>query len=346
MTGPVTAAGAAARSTWAERLLWGLIVCGLCAVLATRVIPAMPDDINYLTYFRGVTLARGSNWWAAFLNEPLWLLYTRYMGEAFGAELAFRITLFLSPLVLLASSRRLLGVVAWLFFVYFLIGASIAGGLYATVIRQGFATSVFMGLAMVGLNPILAALIAAGFHSSFLAVVVTIGLVEMFANPRYRTLSLILAALFAIGLLLGVSQIHIALDDPNLQGRRGQTYRGARGLNLLGHLGILLHYGIALGLACPPLKSLLHERYRLYLYAVALSVMTYIAMLVNAGFTRFFLTVKIVVTLALLLRIRSRRGQLALAFWFLGTVVLTINESLTDSPYAWWALWLGILGGR
>jgi hypothetical protein len=153
--------------------LWGIGVAFviISLVLGLRSLYIAPDDESYLAYFEGIKFPTiFDNLWLFLIEEPLWTLYTSWLGSVIGSENSIRFTIIISSLTFLISSTKLTRG-AWLFILLiFILDSHLATEMYYNQIRQGIALSVFLFLIVYKIDIRLAAGLAATLHSSFLIV--------------------------------------------------------------------------------------------------------------------------------------------------------------------------------
>jgi len=200
--------------------LWAIVVLAF----AVRDVPRSSDDAAYILNFTDLeldwssitdTLSAALFW----IEEPLWTAYcviaTQWLGLT--PEDAIRLTVLLSLLLVTVAALRTVRPALFL-------------GLYALVpyllitvnytqLRQGFALAVFLWLWTAGRRAPIAALIASGFHTSFLLV--------LFAGllARFRIATGVLGVAAA---LLVLQQLELA----DFLGRRAQYAEEVETLNV------------------------------------------------------------------------------------------------------------------
>lgn len=210
-------------------------------ILAIRNIGIAIDDDNYLYYFTFSDISFSdvkSDWWNFLLNEPLWLTYSSLIGSAFKAESALRITVFAGSLMFLVATGKL-SRGAWLFIILaFVIDPMLATQMYFNQIRQGFALGIFLTIAMGGVSPILAGVVASLIHSSFLVVTPCFALALVFKKLNIHWV--IAVIIVCIGGLI------ISKVAPDIDFGRRTSYELKSELTLMNYLVSIFQDGLVL----------------------------------------------------------------------------------------------------
>jgi hypothetical protein len=208
-------------------------------VLASRNLYIAIDDeayVTYFTFFNDPFLKLKDGWWSFVLDEPLWALYTSFIGSVFGAETALRITIFISSLMFLVASGNLTRG-AWLFvFCTFIIDDVLAPQMYFNQLRQGFALSIFLTIIAIGLSPFWGAVTALLVHSSFLLVAPILLMSLMTVKFNVNRILVIIIAILSVFLIKNMA------SDIDL-GRRSNEYELKSNLTIFYYLIEIFQYG-------------------------------------------------------------------------------------------------------
>jgi len=201
------------------------------------------DNQNYINYFEGHNVRSflenfhfTSSWLykilSLFSGEYLWLVYTDLLSYFLLPAQCILFTVFLMQLLLFTSFYKLKWpLIALLLWVLLPAGLATIG---VAQIRQGFAFSIFLFFAIIFDRPLLGAVIAAMFHTTFFIVLVLIGCFLVFKKrKRLFVSSVILVSIVAS--IFGNAHFH------EIAGRRSFEYtidEGANKINFV--IGVIL----------------------------------------------------------------------------------------------------------
>jgi EpsG family len=302
---------------------FGIIISiAIALILASRDLYIAPDDENYINYFTYSNIALSdakSDWWNFLLNEPLWSTYSWLTGDAFGAETALRITVFISSLMFLVASGKL-SHGAWLFIIFvFVIDPLLATQMYFNQMRQGFSLAIFLTIIAGGLNPILAGVIASLFHSSFLIATPCIALAWGIKKFNIHYIFGVITALLAA---LIISKVVPEIDF----GRRS-NYELKSEFTIFHFIGSVFQYGLVL-LFFLSKKDTYGEGQLFWLYAsVIYFVFVTCLTFIHEAAGRLLSLENVFLMIIIGMNLKTKEVKIIALFWLLILFALEVNQS-------------------
>ena len=240
------------------------------------------------------------------------MFYTNLMSVFNNPEFSLRITIFFSSLIFLFSMAKL-GENAWIFVLFiFLVDSSIGTQMYFNQIRQGMAMSVFLLFSMMNGRLVLASILAALLHASFLvAVPCAIAAVLAKKDRIYFYISIVL-----VGVGLIVTAIYLGDID---FGRRADTYELVGKLNWKYYFVATIQYGVVFFLLYRGSKS--HQDKLWYRFTVLFVLLSLgFSVLHEAGGRLLYLS-SVFVPLILARNLMKKNVFLAACIWV--TIILS-----------------------
>ena len=298
------------------------------------------DILSYLDYFEGTRIINYASWWAYFIDEPVWRIYTFFMGSLFDSGYAYLLTLFIS-IVAFLSFGSILGRGGWiLVFFAFLFDSTLATQMYYNQIRQGFALSTFMLTLVIGGGPVLGSIIAATIHSSFLAVLPCTVLATLFHRKSFAFFST--SVFFGCIILLVIAYLFDIKSYLEL-GRRSETYEFAGILNRNYYLVALIQYGATFYLIKSSFTNDLDKWWFYMAFSFTTTALS-VTLFYEAG-GRLMYFASAFVTIALAQNIKKKRVVMASIFWFSIMILVQIyTDYKTSFDYeTWFGRWMLIL---
>lgn len=188
--------------------------------MAGRQMFVSPDDANYITTFSlSVPLPLD----VFLLSEPIWNIYVEFVGSLMDPEQAFRVTIFLANFLFLCFG---LAVAKWRFFyvvTVYVFSLYLATLFYFIQIRVGLAIGLFLALVALRVKPLLAGLICAGVHSSFIVVSLSAAFATVFRRSRSGRVAGVSALAILVVLVVVFRDAQDLMSTIDL-GRRSAAY--------------------------------------------------------------------------------------------------------------------------
>ncbi|WP_343563044.1 EpsG family protein [Sphingobacterium sp.] len=293
-------------------------------LLSTRNLDIAKDDHNYLSYFYYRKFEEADSFLIYLIEEPLWRLYTTSIVAVFKPENALRFTLFISTLMFLFSVNRV-NVRMFIFVaLIFILHSHFATQMYFNQIRQGLALSVFLFCTIYNRKPLLGAVIATLFHTSFIFPLIIIFLISKVNSVKW----IIIYSIIGIGILYLSVNVLGQLDI----GRRTNSYSFESKLSVNFYISIFLRYIPLLFL----MKFYGDKGTSSFWYKLSLS-----SFIIIVPFTLFYLAagrlmyyVSVFFLLMILEQSRSLGGKLGLLYYILFLIVdLFLFESTVISDW-------------
>jgi hypothetical protein len=241
----------------AGRGLYLVFAAAVFALVLSLDRSFMLDEEAYIDYF---VEAASLDWEQLFFSEPisyvrvaiglfteeiLWRVWTVAVAPFVAPSDAVVITVAVLNLLILRAcwslERPNLALIAW---IVAPVGLAVIGVMQ---IRQGFGLAVFLYLALVQQRPILASLVAAMIHATFLVVIPFAVLAHL--AWRHRASALVLAIVGGVGAAIAAGMLFDILG-----GRRVQEYIPSEGATSINYV-----FG-ALVCALPSIERLLFAR--------------------------------------------------------------------------------------
>ncbi len=308
--------------------------------MSSRNLFTSPDDLDYVNAFARLTPLPDD---LLLLSEPLWLAYTNFLAILFDPEICLRITIFIANMLFLSCFAALTRWNTLYVLVVFVFNLYLATLFYYIQIRVGLAIGVFLLLLIFGARPIIAALVCAMLHSSFLVIVLAIIFARVFGGDRTRRLLGLTIGLFAILILSLSDSASNVISDINL-GRRDGVYASER----VGNVNFYI-ISVALFLLCVPgmkqwiargktAKPMTTELVAFYLLAVASS-------LVNEAGVRLVVMANVFAIIHLCSGEKVGRSYFLPAIVSASQILLVLNEYAKGDfgPDSWFLRWTLIL---
>lgn len=327
-----------------NKYVYCLTIFGVAILFAIRPIPTTYDDLNYLAYFSGLANSSQTNWWSWLIEEPLWRAITNSFGPLFGAELGYRIVLFLSVLTLFLASYILIGRVSWFIVGLFILDMAFSTGLYAFAVRQGVATSSLIMLLAIGAWPLLAVLTAASIHTGITAFIPAAIVVHML--PRKNLLLTVTVGFASAAIMLAASLTDVLrtiFSETDL-GRRANYTENIIELNIFFYMSVAVKYGLVLYLSRPASPDSKH--FKLYVFSAMATASAVALVITNGAFARLFMSLDALLCVYLAATISQTRTKWAVLVWISMIAFLAVNESMkaTGAMDTWIGRWLVVLG--
>jgi hypothetical protein len=314
--------------TWTPTAPTLIIFVLVALLLSSRQLYIALDDAAYLdyfannTYWAGVKSSEDWNWWKYLIEEPLWNIYSAWLGEAVGAETAFRVTIFASTFLYLTSASRLSDGGYKMTLLLFALQPHIGMQMYFNQIRQGAALSVFLALvAFLSIQSwkriAIAATAASLIHSSFILLICIAPMYVMRPWPR------VLIATLGVAMIVAVSQyvnIFAMIDI----GRREQLYTSAGAVNANFYIVTILTYVAIFYVLAPSQKNINVSEWYFLSFLIAAAAVG--ASAVHEAAARFVYLAEAVICVLVARNVRTQNGIVALAIWLLVIVALIISE--------------------
>jgi hypothetical protein len=173
------------RSNRYKNYLYFFFAVILASILAMRSYGIAPDDYTNSDNFNRLYQATNPSIVYFLLEEPLWNLYTIFLGSLVNTELAVRITIFISTLVFLISMKRIV-IGSWIFLMLaFILDSSLATQMYFNQIRQGLALSLFLFLTAYFNKSLVAAILSSLIHSALILVSIALAILRFSFKNKY-----------------------------------------------------------------------------------------------------------------------------------------------------------------
>lgn len=293
-----------------------LVFAVIAFVLANRDLYIAIDDENYIEYFtsgadRLANISTFQDFWLYIIEEPGWALYTAFLGQRLGPEGALKFTIGLSAFLFLYSSAKLAR--NWTVpTLLFLVHDNFATQMFFNQIRQGFALSIFLFSLTIlkrhnfSLRSGLSACGAIMVHTSCFALLPASLLLLL--NRR-------LSIFIAVGFLLFVAVTSNTIDIYAMVdfGRRQAEYTRSGTLNV----NFYIVWVVAYTLICYFLYPETEDNYYASLYTftvVSLALSMSVTFVHEVGGRLLYNTDALLIILVAL-RVRQRKGILALGVW-------------------------------
>jgi EpsG family len=317
--------------------LWGIGVAFviISLVLGLRSLYIAPDDESYLAYFEGIKFPTiFDNLWLFLIEEPLWTLYTSWLGSVIGSENSIRFTIIISSLTFLISSTKLTRG-AWLFILLiFILDSHLATEMYYNQIRQGIALSVFLFLIVYKIDIRLAAGLAATLHSSFLIVFFAAAV-----SYIVRTRGMIF---FSILYVIAIYYLKTKIGEIEL-GRRMAVYDIEGKLNVFYYLEALSQYGIVLFLTRPKwYDKYASNWYHFTLLFLALTVpLTFL----HEAAGRLMYLASAFTGMSIGMNLHHKKARIGAVIWIFFLILIIVNEGrkLGFNEDTWLGRWILIV---
>jgi hypothetical protein len=314
--------------------LWGIGVAFIIVslVLGLRSLHITPDDESYLAYFEAVKFPIiFDNLLFILIEEPLWSLYTSWLGSVIGAENALRLTIFASSLMFLIASTRLTRG-AWLFLLLiFILDSNLATQMYYNQIRQGVALSVFLFLIAYKIDIRLAAGFAGTLHSSFLIVFLAAVVARV---VRVRGM-----IFFSILYVIVVYYLKARIGDLDL-GRRTEMYDIKGNLNVFYYLSIFVQYAIALFLTRPKR----HDKYASswYQFTLLFLAVTVPLTFLHEAAGRLMYLASAFAGMSIGMNLHQKKARIGAVIWIFILIFIIVNEGrkLGFNEDTWLGRWI------
>lgn len=165
-------------------------------VLSNRVLGIAKDDYNYLNYFYFVNQIKTEDIWTLLLEEPLWRVFTSIVSVLFIPEDALKFMIFISSALFLFSVNKLNNRLVLFVLLSFLLHQYFATQMYFNQLRQGFALSLFLYVAIYCKRPFFGALMSVFIHTSFVFPLFIILLISKIESVKLLVLVSLLAVMF------------------------------------------------------------------------------------------------------------------------------------------------------
>lgn len=324
------------KNTW-----FGIIISiAIALILANRGLYVAIDDENYINYFTysDITLSDvKSDWWNFLLNEPLWRTYAWLVGDSFGAETALRITVFIGSLMFLVASGKL-SHGAWLFIIFaFVIDPLLATQMYFNQMRQGFALAIFLTIIAGGLNPILAGVIAALFHSSFLIATPCFALALAIRKFNIHYIFGIITVLLAALIISKVA--------PDIDFGRRSNYELKAERTIFHYVVSAFQYGLVL-LFFLSKKDTYGEGQLVWLYtSVIYFIFVTCLTFIHEAAGRLIVLENVFLMIIIGMNLKNKEVKIVALCWLLLVLALQVNESrkVSSANNTWLDRWSSIL---
>lgn len=301
----------------------------IAVLISTRDLYLAADDYNYLNHFYNARIIESDNILLYFIEEPLWRLWTIFTTLFLNPENAFKFTLFLSSSLFLFSVSRVNDFLFFLVAMVFVFHPDFATQMYFNQMRQGFALSLFLFLAVYCRRPILGSILASLIHTSFIFPLAIIILVNKVKPIKY----IILYSLVAIAVLY----LSIGLLESFDLGRRTNTYEFEG--------KFLINYYIFIFVGYAPILMLIafygNKKGHGFWFKLSLS-----AFFVFVGFTLFYYAagrimyyLSVFMLLMILENYKSIGGKIALFYYLFFLIAQTLF--LESTALYRWTLILG-----
>jgi hypothetical protein len=317
--------------------LWGIRIAFVIValVLSLRRLYITPDDESYLAYFEGINFFTiFDNLWLFLIEEPLWTLYTSWLGSAIGAENAIRTTIFASSLMFLIASTKLTRG-SWVFILsIFILDIHLATEMYYNQIRQGIALSVFLFLIVYKIDIRLAAGLAATLHSSFLIVFFAAAVTYII-----RTRGVIF---FSILYVIAVYYSKTRIGEVEL-GRRMAVYDIEGKLNVFYYLEALIQYGITLFLTKPKRYDKYASSW--YYFTLLFIVLTVPLTFLHEAAGRLMYLASAFTAMSIGMNLHHKKARIGAVIWIFFLILIIVNEGrkLGFNEDTWLGRWILIV---